>query len=144
MDPVTLAGPLIAALVQYVGRKGARLARRAGRDLDGAVDGHLDRIYDIVARRVAGDRMAERTLQGFEANPTDARQQGRLELTLEGYLEQDPSFASQLATLLDQLANRQPSGGTVIRDAGAVSLHGNVNQKGTYVAGRDLTIPHDR
>jgi len=143
MDPATLAALAVGALVRYVSNKAARLARRAGRDIDEAVDDRLDRLYDTVRAHLTGDQRAERTLDDLETDPNDARRQGRLELALEGVVENDPAFAAQMAAMLDDLAQRPPPGGVLIRDAGAVALQGDVNIRGENVAGRDLTIRND-
>lgn len=142
MDPATLAGLAVGALVRYVASKGARLAGRAGRDVDRAIDDRLDRIYETVRARIAGDRTAERTLDQLEADPADERRQARLEYALENLLETDPAFAGRLTPLLEGLA--APPGSVVVRDAGPVALGGDVRQSGQYVAGRDLNIPPDR
>jgi hypothetical protein len=142
MDPATLAGLAVGALVRYVVSKGARLAGRAGRDIDRAVDDRLDRLYDAVAARVAGNRPVERTLHQFEEDPTDDRRQGRLEYALEDLLTTDPDFTARLTALVEGLGAQAP-GSVTVRDAGAVALGGDVHQSGRYVAGRDLTIGSD-
>ena len=56
MDPATIAALAVAALVRYVSGKAARLAGRAGRDIDKAIDDRLDRMYDTVRTHVAGNK----------------------------------------------------------------------------------------
>jgi hypothetical protein len=143
MDPATIAALAVAALVRYVGTKAARLAGRAGRDIDKAVDDRLDRLYDTVRARLTGDRQGERTLHDLEADPDNARGQGRLELMLEGVVEADPAFAARLAAMLEDLAQRPPPGGVLIRDAGPVAGGDVVIRGGRDAAGRDLTIGND-
>lgn len=143
MDPATLAGLAVAALVRYVAAKGARLVDRAGRHVDRAIDDRLGRIYDTVLTRIAGDPSTERTLRELEADPTDARQQGRLEHALETLVDTDRAFANELAALVDGLTD-QPPAGIMIRDAGPVALGGDVHQTGRYVAGRDLNMRNDQ
>jgi hypothetical protein len=143
MDPATLAGLAVAALVRYVAAKGARLADRAGRDVDRAINDRLGRIYDAVLARIAGDPSTEGTLRELEANPADERQQGRLEHALETLVDTDRTFAIELAALVDGLAD-QPPAGIRIRDAGPVALGGDVRQSGRYVAGRDLNMRNDQ
>jgi hypothetical protein len=140
MDPATLAALAVGALVRYVGSKAAGLA---GRVVDEAVDNRLDQLYDTVRTHLTGDQRAERTLHDLEADPGDARRQGRLELALEGVVEDDPAFAARLAAMVEDLAERPPPGGVVIRDAGPVALNGDVIIRGENVAGRDLTIGND-
>ena len=139
MDPVTLAGLAVAAVVNYLGQKAGRLARRAGQDVDGGVDERLDRLYDAVKARLTGSPPAARMLDGLADDPADARRQGRLEFALEDVLASDPAFAATLERLVADLGDQRP-GGVVVKDAGAVSLGGDVNMRGTYVSGRDMNI----
>jgi hypothetical protein len=143
MDPATLAGLAVGALVRYLAAKGARLAGRAGGDVDRAIDQRLDRLYETVRARIVGDRSVEGTLHQLEADPADERQQGRLEYALENFLDSDRAFAATLAALLGGLAD-QHQGGVTVRDAGPVAFGGNVHQSGQYVAGRDLDVGRDR
>jgi hypothetical protein len=142
MDPATLATLAVGALVRYLSGKAARLAGRAGHDVDQTVDRGLDRLYDAVRGRLAGDAPANLMLERLEADPSDQRQQGRFEYALESLLSADPDFARSLAGLLESVSDAR-SPGVTIRDAGPVSLGGNVNQSGRYVAGRDLTVGRD-
>ena len=139
MDPATLAGLAVAAVVNYLGRKAGRLARRAGHDVDGGVDERLDRLYDAVKARLTGSPPAARMLDGLADDPADERRQGRLEFALEDVLASDPAFAAALERLVADLGDQRP-GGVVVKDAGAVSFGGDVNMRGTYVSGRDMTI----
>ncbi|HEX6238622.1 MAG TPA: hypothetical protein VFZ68_15580 [Acidimicrobiales bacterium] len=139
MEPATLATVAVAALVRYVAGKAAGVVRRAGRDIDAVVDDRLDRLYERVRERFSDDRRAESTLLDLEEDPTDARRQGRLELALEGVIEEDPEFASRLAAMLEDLSRRPPPGGVAIRDAGPVAGGDVVIRAGRDAAGRDLT-----
>jgi hypothetical protein len=143
MDPATIATLAVAGLVRYVASKAAGLAGRAGRDIDKAVDDRLDRLYEAVRARLTSDRRAERTLHDLEAEPDNTRRQGRLELVLEGAVEDDPAFAARLAPMLDDLAQRPPPGGVLIRDAGLVAAGDVVIKGGRDAAGRDLTTGDD-
>jgi hypothetical protein len=143
MDPATIAGLAVVALVRYVGSKAARLAGRAGRDIDKVVDDRLDRLYDTVRARITGDRRGEQTLHDLEADPDSSRSQGRLELALEGVIEDDPAFAARLAAMLDDLAQRPPPGGVLIRDSGPVAGGDVTIRGGRDAAGRDLKTGND-
>jgi hypothetical protein len=136
MDPATIAALAVGALVRYVSSKAAGL-------VDKAVDDRLDRLYDTVRAHVTGDQRAERTLHELEVDPDNARRQGRLELALEGAVEDDPAFAARLAAMLDDLAQRPPPGGVLIRDAGPVAGGDVAITGGRDAAGRDLTIGDD-
>lgn len=145
MDPATLAALAVGALVRYIASKAARLAGRAGRELDAVVDDRLDRLYNAVRERLVDDRRGERMLNDLEAQPDDARRQGRLELTLEEVIEEDPGFASRLAAMLEDLAQPAAPGGVAVREAGPVAGGDVVITAGRDAAGRDLTrTDHDK
>jgi hypothetical protein len=137
MDPATLATLAVGALARYAGSKVVSLA---GRATDEAVDDRLDRLYEIVRTSLRRDRLGERTLRDLEGDPDDSRKQRRLEMALEGMIEDDAKFARKLETILNDLANRPPTSGIVMRDVGPVALGGDVTMKGRNVAGRDLRI----
>jgi hypothetical protein len=139
VDPATLAALAVGALVRYIGSKAARLTSRAGRDIDTVVDDRLDRLYNAVRERLVGDGRTERTLNDLEAQPDDARRQGRLEMALEEVIGRDTDFASRLAAMLEDLSQRPPSGGVAVRDAGPVAGGNVVITAGRDAAGRDLT-----
>jgi hypothetical protein len=139
MDPATLAAVAVPALVRYVAGKAAGVAGRAGRDIDAAVDDRLDRLYETVRASLGGDRRGERALLDLEEQPADARRQGRLELALEGAIEDDPQFASRLTAMLEDLSRRPPPGGLGVRDAGPVAGRDVVITAGRDAAGRDLS-----
>jgi hypothetical protein len=139
VDPATLAALAVGALVRYIATKAASVAGRAGRDIDAVVDDRLDRLYKAIRERMVGDGRAERTLSDVEAQPDDARRQGRLELALEEVIEEDPGFASRLAAMLDDLSRHPPPGGIAVRDAGPVAGGDVVITAGRDAAGRDLT-----
>ena len=142
MDPLTIAGLVVAALVRYAGEKGAYVARRAGHDVDSHVDDTIDRLYDAVKARITGQTHGQRALRDLEADPTDSRRQGRLEAVIEALVVDDPTFGTQLQALLDA-AGAQPTQRVDIQNAGAVAIEGNIHLHGTNVAGRDLTIDKD-
>jgi len=138
VDPATLAAVAVAALVRYVVGKAAGVAGRAGRDIDAVVDDRLDRLYETVRESLSGDRRGDRTLHDLEDHPADIRRQGRLELALEGAIEDDPEFGGQLAAMLKDLSQRPPPG-LAIRDTGPVAGGDLVITAGRDAAGRDLT-----
>lgn len=70
---------------------------------------------------LSGDRRGQRTLHDLEDNSADTRRQGRLELALEGAIEDDPTLGSRLAAMLEDLSQRPPPGGLAIRDTGPVA-----------------------
>jgi hypothetical protein len=139
VDPASLAALAVGALVRYAASKAAGVAKRAGKDIDAAVDDRLDRLYKAVRQRFVGDSRAERTLNDLETQPDEARLQGRLELALEEVIEKDPDFATRLAAMLEDLSHHPPAGGIVARDTGPVAGGSVVITGGRDAAGRDLT-----
>lgn len=142
MDPTTLAALAVAGMVRYVVGKAARVAGRAGRDIDAAIDDRLDRLYETVRESLGGDRRGERTLHDLAADPSDVRRQVRLEMVLEGAIEDDPEFGGRLAALLEDLSPRRPPGGLTVRNAGPVAGGNIVITAGHDASGRDLTRTH--
>jgi hypothetical protein len=138
VDPATLATVAVAALARYAAGKAARLAGRAGQDIDATVDERLDRLYESVRERLSGDHRSERTLHDLEDHPDDVRRQGRLELALEGAIEDDPEFGGRLAVMIEDLSQQPPPGGMAVRNAGPVARGDIVIKAGRDAAGRDL------
>ena len=142
MDPATLAAVAVAGVVRYVVGKAARVAGRAGRDIDAVIDDQLDRLYETVRESLGGDGRSERTLYDLEADPADIRRQARLELVLEGAIEDDPELGGRLAALLEDLSQHRPPGGLNVRNAGPVAGGNIVITAGHDASGRDLTRTH--
>ena len=104
----------------------ARKAGRAGKKIDGmtdeAIDAGLDRLGDLVTRKLGGDT----ALQQLEAEATSGdvttRTQTRVQLALEDAAEKDAGFATNLNAAIAQL---QPTIGVAI--AGDVRAdHGSI------------------
>ena len=76
---------------------------------------------------------------GRAGRDIDAAVDGRLELALEGAIEDDPDLGSRLTAMLEDLSQRPPPGGVAIRDAGPVAGRDVTITAGRDAAGRDLT-----
>jgi len=140
MDPILIATTAVSLLVPFFQRVGGHLAERIGQDLGDAAMGRLDRLYDAVRSRLTGDRIAVGVLEKVREQPDSERDQGALQLALAQAIEADPSFGEALAELIEEAKAAGGPNLARVSDAGAVAIGGNVNMKGTNVAGRDLTI----
>jgi hypothetical protein len=140
MDPITLATAAVSLLVPFFQRVGGRLAERVGQDLGDAAMSKLDRLYEAVRGRLAGDRFATGVLETVREQPDSERDQGALQLALAQAVESDPSFGHTLATLIEEVKAAGGPNVAQVSDAGVVAIGGNINIRGTNVAARDMTI----
>ena len=140
MDPLTLAATVVPLLAVYLGQMGEGAAQRLGEAIGTAAAAKLGRLYELVKAKVAGRPEAQASLELLERRPDDPGGRERLTGQLEGLAAVDREFADELRRLV---ADAQREGGvalTQIVDAGAVAIHGNVIQHGTYNAGRDINL----
>ena len=139
-----LAAAAVALLVPYLGQIGGHLAGRVATDLTEAVMGRLDRLYERVQARLAGDA-GQRALDRLRERPDDQLRQASLQDVLAEALEDDPRFAAELTTMIRDIRSLAPNLTQVnIQSSGAVATGGgDVRMTGDTVAGRDITI-HER
>jgi hypothetical protein len=142
VDPAAAA---VALLVPYLGQLGGHLAGRVATDLTEAVMARLDRLYDRVKARFAGDHARERALQRLEERPDDRLRQASLQDVLAETLETDPGFAAELTAMIRDVRALAPNLTQVnISDSGATAIDGDVRMTGHTVAGRDIIQDHRR
>jgi hypothetical protein len=140
VDPAAAA---IALLVPYLGQLGGHLTGRVATELTEAVMARLDRLYDRIKARFAGDRAAGRALQRLEERPEDQLRQASLQDVLAEALEADPRFAAELVAMVAEIRAMAPTLTQIsISQSGATAL-GDVRMSGETVAGRDITINED-
>jgi hypothetical protein len=140
MDPLTLAASVVPLLALYLGHMGERAAQRLGEAIGTAAAAKLGRIYELVKAKVAGRPEAQTALELVERRPDDPGGRERFASQLEGLAAVDREFADELRRLV---ADAHREGGVALTqfvDAGAVAIHGNVIQHGTYNAGRDINL----
>lgn len=140
MDPTALAAGAVALLVPFLERAGGQLADQVGAGLGQAVVDKLGHLYERVRSKVVGDRFAEPALERLAERPESELRQAAFAEVLGEVLGQDPSFAAELETLVEEARTAGGPAVTQITDAGAVAIQGNVRLQGTYVAGRDMSI----
>ncbi|WP_329537106.1 hypothetical protein OG568_52200 (plasmid) [Streptomyces sp. NBC_01450] len=122
----------IEIAVGYLFAWGVRKARRVGDRADGEVDRALDvgmdRLHDLVGRKLGEDpalhRLAEEAGAGQEAPSERTRQ--RVQLALEDAAEQDRGFAEALNSAVGHLQKLGPSGAASAGDGG-VAVSGDVS-----------------
>ncbi|MFJ8627477.1 hypothetical protein ACIRD3_32205 [Kitasatospora sp. NPDC093550] len=108
-------------------RKAGRVAHRADAEVDRGLDAGMDRLHDLVSRKLSHDSSLQRLhdeAAAGHAEPT-ARTRQRLELALEDAAEHDAEFADALQQAVDALrVTTGPSGG-VSADGGGQAVGGN-------------------
>ncbi|HEX8735281.1 MAG TPA: hypothetical protein VF721_08175 [Pyrinomonadaceae bacterium] len=122
----TLVPAVVAAVVPY-------LAKGAEKLVDKSVDAGFEqrgKIWQLVKGLFVEDDL---TLLNLEANPEDARTQGKLEAKLEDRLEAKPEVAAQLEELLKQIPASQIKQNTL-------TITGNNNVGLQDVTGSDIKI----
>jgi hypothetical protein len=139
MDPVTLAATTVSLIAGYVSRHQTQLVDQVG----DAVVGRLGALHDWVRGLLRRQPGAGAALERLEEEPADARRQGMVEFALSQLIERDDVLARELTDLVAAVDEQRPGAVaqiTQITQSGAVAVGGDVRMKGTYVAGRDLTV----
>lgn len=130
-------------------RKAKRVGDSADREVDRSLDVGMDRLHDLVSRKLGEDpaltRAAEEAEQGQE-QPSE-RTRRRLTDSLEEAAEHDPGFERELVALVAQLqeATAASGGGGVLASGDGVAIGGRVQitaETGSAAAVRmgDVTI----
>jgi hypothetical protein len=79
-----------------------------------------------------------RRCSGSSSSPTTTVGSA-FEDALADLLQAEPAFAEDIRRLVEDASHITQTNYTQITDAGTVAVEGDVNLRGTYVAGRDLT-----
>lgn len=138
VEPAGLAATAVALLTPYLQRLAGRVVEHAADAIADEALPAVQRLYDTLRVRLRPGTYAANQLQGVEESPdSDGRQQA-LRAALVEELEDDPAFAAEIERLVN---DTQEAGGVQIRvtDTGIVAGR-DVNQRGRYVAGRDMTV----
>lgn len=135
-EVTALLVPLLPYLEEAGGKVAEEVAKKAG---EGVWEGAKE-LWSKLKPRVAAKESGREAVAKAIERPTDARAKGALELKLEEVLSSDPSFASEIAKLLEA-AGGQAIGahlvgdGAIAQGAGAVAAG-----KNGIAAGRDVVI----
>lgn len=104
-DVVTGIEIAVGYLFAWTVRKVKRVAGRADAEVDRGLDAGMDRLHDLISRKLGQDPALERAREEAEAGQTEPLERTRRQLTesLADAAERDPSFAEALETLVRQL-----------------------------------------
>ncbi|MFF3877429.1 hypothetical protein [Streptomyces sp. NPDC001978] len=133
MDPTLLASGAIAVLVAFLKATADKSAELASE----AALGRLKSLYQAVKVKLARSDVDAGVFERFEADPSSTARQRALEGVLAEAIQEDSEFAAKVAQLLKD--SEPDVAHIIVTDSGAVA-GGDVNQRGRYVAGRDLTV----
>jgi hypothetical protein len=143
IDPSALASATIPFVVTYLRQLGGQMVGHVRGDLDRAVLGRFEALYQKLKARLGGETFAAQALERLEQQPESGRRQRGFEDALSEVLEGDPSFAAVLQRLVDEASRSSGIALAQISESGATALQGDVTMTGTNVAGRDLVIGRD-
>lgn len=95
----------VGVLFAWAVRKAKRVGGRADTEADRVLDMGMDRLHDLVSRKLGQDSALERLSEEAEAGQGQltARTRRRLELALEDVAEQDPGFAEALGQIVAEV-----------------------------------------
>ncbi|MFD8811160.1 hypothetical protein ACFV23_06655 [Streptomyces sp. NPDC059627] len=85
--------------------KARRVAGRADDEVDRTLDAGMDRLHDLVSRKLGADPALERAREEAESGQEELTERTRRRLTdsLEDAVERDGEFAATLEQLVEQL-----------------------------------------
>ncbi|MFE0520756.1 hypothetical protein [Streptomyces sp. NPDC058954] len=103
-------------------RKAGRVAKGADAEVDRGLDAGMERLHDLVSRKLGRDPALERAAEEAESgqDTPSARTRRRLTDSVEDAVEHDPDFARALLTLVEELQAT-----TTAAAAGGVSASGD-------------------
>ncbi|MEW1777109.1 hypothetical protein [Streptomyces sp. NPDC086777] len=110
-------------------RKAKRVAGRADQEVDRTLDGAMDRLDDLVRRKLGEDTALQRlTLEAADGRDEPSeRSRRRVQLALEDAAEQDLAFAEALERALRELQALSRGTGQVSAGGGGPAVGGNVD-----------------
>jgi hypothetical protein len=121
-------------------RKARRVAGRADAEVDRALDAGMDRVHELVSRKLGADpeleRLAEEAADGQEAPSALTRR--RVERALTAAAEQDASFARELEAAVKAVEAAAKSAGPAVAGHYGLAVAGDVSataDHGSFAAG---------
>nr|WP_233273728.1 hypothetical protein [Streptomyces broussonetiae] len=132
-------------------RKAKRVAGRADEEVDRTLDASMDRLHDLVSRKLGEDpalqKLAEEAAAGQD-RPTDRTQQ-RVHLALEDATENDPAFAEALDRAVKDVQALSRAVGGISAGDGGQAVGGNVGIRADHGSAaawsmRDVTLGNPR
>ncbi|MFE2584569.1 hypothetical protein [Streptomyces sp. NPDC059378] len=117
--------------------KARRVAGRADAEVDRGLDAGMDRLHDLVSRKLDQDPALQRAREEAESGEEELTERTRRRLTdsLEDAVERDEQFAAALKELVEQLQAQNPAADAAVAgdhiDFRYSKFHGPVVGKGT-------------
>lgn len=121
-------------------RKARRVAGRADAEVDLALDGAMDRVHGVVARRLGGDPELERLEAEAEAGQDEpsALTRQRVEAVVSRAMQEDAGFARELDEAVSAAQEAARSAGGAVAGAYGLAVSGDLSVKadgGSFAAG---------
>ncbi|WP_217245874.1 hypothetical protein [Streptomyces sp. AC602_WCS936] len=110
--------------------KGRRVAGRADAEIDRGLDSGMDRLHDLVSRKLGQDSALERAREEAETGQTEISERTRRRLvdSLTDAAERDEAFAEALEKVIADLEAEAGSGsGSVSATSGGLAVGGKVD-----------------
>jgi hypothetical protein len=121
MDPITLATTASAFLSPYLVKAGEKAAEKIGEKLPDIAA----KVWNAVTAKFKGKPAAEEAVKDLVANPDDEDNRAAFRKELRKVLEAEPTFAAELARLLDS-AQHQVGDTITVSGSGAAATKGGV------------------
>ncbi len=138
MEPLQLAAAAVGFLVPFFKQAAGKLAEQTGETIADAVLPKVQALYERVRAKLAPGSYEGALLDGVRSEPSNAGRQEILKAELAKVITEDSEFAAELKRMVDE-AEKAVGPRIMATDAGVVA-GGYVQQRGRYVAGRDMTI----
>jgi broad specificity phosphatase PhoE len=131
---------VIGYVAAWAWQKARRVAGRADAEVDQALDAGMDRLHELVAGKLAGDRalaqLETEAGSNLEVESVSPRTRERVRLALEEAVETDPDFGDRLAEVVAQLQKAEGQPGVAAGEHGlAVGGDVDIHAEGGSVAG---------
>jgi hypothetical protein len=137
----------VGCVFAWVARKARRVGARADEQLDATLDAGVDRagekLYELVAGRLASEPALEQLIGQAEqgADTPSPRTVQRVALALEDVAEKDAAFAATLDALIEQARAVQQAGVGVALAPGGVAVSGS-QQNSAHTGGIAAGVIH--
>jgi hypothetical protein len=126
---------VVGYLVAWAVRKARRVGQRTDTEVDRAIDAGMDRLHDLIARKLGSDPALTQLETEAAAGATSPRTEQRVRLAVEEAEVQDPQFAAQLEALVAEIRQAETA-----RGDGAVAVGGNLDIHAEYGSAAAFTM----
>lgn len=123
MDPSTIASTAIQLLIPYLKKLVEGAAKTTGEEMGNSAWEKAQRLYNLTAKRFSSTK-TQKQLEELKCNPDDPALRQNVEMSLRQLIENDESFAAQIADLLlDNPASGDAPSSTTFNN----TFYGNVD-----------------